>query len=151
MTDPPPSPTPGGGGGGAGIPPGTLPGDDDEDGTTANNGPIGYAGCVAVKMGFTGWAAIGATGISAYQMYEARKSTDDKYREYIEYNNAHYAYGSTSPYDPLLEKLLYNNYMESRNNENVLWAQLSLSGGVALRAIGVAAAVCWPIGVAPEP
>ncbi|HET6231229.1 MAG TPA: hypothetical protein VFE05_14245 [Longimicrobiaceae bacterium] len=101
-----------------------------------------------MKLGFSGWGAIATAGVSSYQMFQARQTTAERYSAYIEYNNAHYSGG---PYDPLVEKLLYQQVTDARSAENALWLQVGVSSGIALGAIGAAAAVCWPIAIAPEP
>jgi len=114
----------------------------DCDGDTADEGPVAFAACVAVKLGPGGWAAVIGTGLGAYQLLQARLSVRQTYHDWQRYYS--------SPTWNYATDLLYQTaYENAVSQESLLWAATGAAAGIAAWEIGKAAVACAPTWAAP--
>ncbi|HEX8395215.1 MAG TPA: hypothetical protein VF665_22900 [Longimicrobium sp.] len=135
---------------GGGLPPTPgecQPGDLNCDGDTLDEGPGAYAICVFTKMGGDGGGALISAGWSAYQMWDLRKATRAANARWATYTNQIGKPG----YDPWLERLYYQMYLDAEKEENDMFVQLAGTSSYALGKLIYAAALCAPLAAAPAP
>jgi hypothetical protein len=138
----------GGGGGGTGTPGGSgsgLPGDADGDGDTLDQGPLAFAGCMAIKLGAGGWSAIGGTAFSAYQVWAARSSTAEAERRYLGYNLR----AGMPDYSHDMDLLYWRMWMDAKDAETMMYNQLAAAGTWAAAELLEAAIKCSATALIP--
>ena len=114
----------------------------DCNGDTANEGPLAFATCVAIKLGPSGWGALVGTGLGTYQLLQARLSVRQAYHDRQEYYN--------SPTWNYATDLLYQTaYENAISQESMLWAATGAAAGIAAWELGKGARACAPTWAAP--
>ena len=137
----------GGASGGSGASSEALPGDADGDGDTLNDGPIGFTLCMAVKLGAGGWSAIGATGVSAYMAWDARRNTQEAYNAWAAYRQS--VENGIAPRNGEIERLYYLRWKDAEHQETLMYGAAAASGAWAVTELVGAAILCSPYAAAP--
>jgi hypothetical protein len=123
------------GGGGSGV------GAEDE-------GLAAFAICVAAKMGTSGWASVLATGISAWQLFEARQQVASTYGAWQLYHDGR---PNNPNWDGAVENLFWANYKNAESAETALWTTTAAAAGTTVTEVGKSMLACAPTLAAPEP
>jgi hypothetical protein len=118
------------------------------DETRPEDGVAAFAVCVSAKMGPSGWLSVLATGISAWQLFEAREQVRDSYRAWELYHNGR----SDNPnWDLATENLFWANFESAQSTETALWATTAAAALSTTAEIGKAIVACSPTLAIPEP
>ncbi len=99
-------------------------------------------------MGISGFAAIGGTALSGWQLYNARSDVRDALRQWNYYYETH---RYTSEFNGHIYDLYQQAYRSAVSREKELWAQFAFSGVLTLTMLGSAVATCGPLMAAPTP
>lgn len=130
--------------GGTGGTGGALPGDVDGDGDSLDDGPAAFALCVATKLGVGGWAAIGGTAFSAWQLWDAKSATRTAEARY----NAYAALrGEEMNLDIL--NVYFQAWQDAKSAETAMYVAIALSGTVAASELAKATAACSLVAALP--
>ncbi|MBB4635910.1 hypothetical protein [Longimicrobium terrae] len=119
-----------------------MAGDADNDGDTLDDGPGAFALCVAGKLGVGGWAAIGGSAFSAYQVWDARSSTRQAETRYNDY-------AMLAGHDPAVAHIYYVMWQDAKDSEAMMWKALGVTSGIAAAELVKAAAACSATALIP--
>jgi len=99
-------------------------------------------------MGTSGWVSVLATGISAWQLYEARQHVSSTYGAWLLY---HEGRPNNPDWDGAIENLFWARYKDAESAESALWATTAMAAGTTAAEVGKAMVACGPTLAVPEP